>query len=108
MKTWKAVSAVFQGGSQQINALRGKRVRTKAALSSARVYDPVYNRQETTDVQRGAVGFVSNPLADELLIAFPKQEHTQSGSLEALMRNCMFYVVVINGPTFKDQFDVEL
>jgi len=108
MKTWKAASIVFQGGTQQINALRGKRVRTKAVLSSARVYDPVYNRQETTDLQRGAVGFVSNPLADDLLIAFPKQEHTQPSSLEALMRNCMFYVVVVSGPTFKTQFDVEL
>ncbi len=108
MKTWKAASAVFQGGTQQINALRGKRVRTKAVLSSARVYDPIYNRQETTDLQRGTVGFVSNPLADELLIAFPRQEHTRPNSLEALMRNCMFFVVVINGPTFKAQFDVEL
>ncbi len=108
MKTWKAVSAVFQGGTQQINALRGKRVRTKAVLTAARVHDPIYNRQETTDLQRGAVGFVSNPLDDEVLIAFPKQEHTQPSSLEALMRNCMFFVVVINGPTFKAQFEVEL
>jgi hypothetical protein len=108
MKAWKAASTVFQGGTQQINALRGKRVRAKSVLNSARVYDPIYNRQDTTTIQRGAVGFISNPLADELLIAFPKQEPAQSNSLEALMRNCMFFVVVINGPTFKAQFEIEL
>jgi len=108
MKGWKAASMVFQGGKQQINDLRGKRVRTKVILTSARVYDPIWNRLDTATIQRGSVGFVSNPLADDLLIAFPKQEHTQSNSLEALMRNCMFFVVVINAPTFKTQFEVEL
>jgi hypothetical protein len=24
------------------------------------------------------------------------------------MRNCMFFVVVVNGPTFKDEFEVEV
>jgi hypothetical protein len=108
MKTWKAASTVFQGGTQQINTLKGKRVRSNSVLLSARVYDPIYNREETATIPRGAIGFVSNPLGNELLIAYPKQEHTQTGSLEALMRNCMFFVVVINGPTFKAQFDVEI
>lgn len=108
MKTWKAASAVFQGGTQQINALKGKRVRATSTLTSARVYDPIYNRQDTTTIQRGAIGFVSNPLGSDVLIAYPKQEHAQAASLDALMRNCMFFVVVVNGPTFKAQFEIEL
>jgi hypothetical protein len=24
------------------------------------------------------------------------------------MRNCMFFVVVVNGPTFKDKFEIEV
>jgi hypothetical protein len=108
MKTWKAASAFFQGGTQQINSLKGKRVRSTSVLSSARVYDPIYNRQDTATIERGTIGFVSNPLGSELLIAYPKQEYAQNASLDALMRNCMFFVIVVNGPTFKDKFEVEL
>jgi hypothetical protein len=108
MKTWKAASAFFQGGTSQINGLKGKRVRSTSVLTSARVYDPVYNRPDTATIERGAIGFVSNPLGNELLIAYPKQGHTQIVSLDALMRNCMFFVVVVNGPTFKDEFEVEV
>jgi hypothetical protein len=108
MKIWKAASAFFQGGTQQINSLKGKRVRSTSVLTSARVYDPIYNRPDTATIDRGAIGFVSNPLGNELLIAYPKQEHAQIVSLDALMRNCMFFVVVVNGPTFKDKFEVEV
>ena len=108
MKAWKAAGAFFQGGTQQINALKGKRVRSTSILTSARVYDPVHNRQDTTTIERGVIGFVSNPLGNELLIAYPRQEHAHSPSLDALMRNCMFFVVIVNAPTFKDKFEVEL
>jgi hypothetical protein len=107
MKTWKAAAAFFQGGAQQINSLKGKRVRSTSVLTSARVYDPIHNRPDTATIERGAIGFVSNPLGNELLIAYPKQEHAQAVSLDALMRNCMFFVVVVNGLTFKDKFEVE-
>ena len=108
MKTWKAASALFQGGTQQVNSLKGKRVRSTSVLTSARVYDPIYNRPDTATIECGKIGFVSNPLGNELLIAYPKQEHTQIVSLDALMRNCMFLVVVVNGSTFKDRFEVEV
>jgi hypothetical protein len=108
MKTWKPASALFQGGAQQINALKGKRVRATSNLTSARLYDPTHDRQETTTIQRGATGFISNPLGSDLLIAYPKQEYSQTASLDALMRNCMFFVVVVNGPTFKARFEVEV
>lgn len=108
MKMWKAASSVFQGGTHQINALKGKRVRAKSILSYAHVYDPVDNRHETTTIQSGVVGFVSNPLGMDLLIAYPKENHMSSESLVTLMRNCMFFVVVVNGVTFRAQFEVEL
>lgn len=108
MKSWKAASTFFLGGTQQINSLKGKRVRSTSVLTSARVYDPIHNRPDTATIERGAIGFVSNPLDNELLIAYPKQEHAQVVSLDALMRNCMFFVVVVNGPTFKDKFEIEV
>src|SRR5690242_8629747 len=106
MNTWRAASVIFQGGKQQINSLKGKRVRTKSQLLSARVYDPIFNRQDTTNVQAGAVGFVSNALGEDLLVAFPKQQGLQPASLEALTRG-MFFVVIINAPTFRAQFEIE-
>src|ERR1700751_3854648 len=108
MKTWRAASAFFQGGTQQINSLKGRGVQSTSVLPPARVYDPIHNRSDTATIERGAIGFVSNPLGNELLIAYPKQEHAQAISLDVLMRNCMFFVVVVNGPTFKDKFEVEL
>jgi hypothetical protein len=88
MKTWRAASAFFQGGTQQINSLKGKRVRSTSVLTSARVYDPIHNRPDTATIERGAIGFVSNPLGNELLIAYPKQEHAQIVSLDTCATAC--------------------
>ena len=107
MATWKPASIVFHGGTQQINALKGKRVRTKANLLSARVFDPIHHQQTTTNVPFGAIGFVSNSQNDSLLIVFPKQPNLNVASLESLSRSGAFFVVVINAPTFKLQFDVD-
>jgi hypothetical protein len=108
MPTWKPVAAVFHGGTQQLTALKGKRVRTKSALLSARVYDPVHHSQTTTSIALGSIGFVANPLEDNILIAFAKQPSAQYASLEALSRGNAFIVIVVNAPTFKAQFDIEV
>jgi len=107
MPTWKPASTVFQGGTQQIEAMKGKRVRTTRPLLSARLHDPVNSRDQTTDLARGAVGLVANPLKDDLLIAYPKLASTVVSTLDALMRSGAFLVVVVNGPTFKAAFEVE-
>lgn len=108
MNQWKLAGVVFNGGTEQVKALVGKRVRTNSNLLSARIYDPINNQQRTTDMSKGSVGFVANPLGADLLLAFPLQGGAAAGSLDALVRNGSFRVIVVNTPTFRTRFDVEV
>ena len=107
MSSWKPAFSVFQGGTQQIKELKGKRVRAKVALSSIRIYDPIHHQQTTADLEEGSVGFVTAPQGADLLVAFPEEPNSSPQVLEALVRSGRFFVVQINGPTFKQRFDVE-
>jgi len=107
MGTWKPASGVFLGGTQQIKSLVGARVRTRTHLLSFPLFDPIQNAPATTDIPVGTVGFVANPQGDSLLIAFPSQPGHVPRSLTELQRGGRFKVVIVNEPTFKQQFDVE-
>jgi hypothetical protein len=110
VSTWKPASAVFPGGTQQIEKLVGARVRTQMRLLSVSLYDPVHGRKDTIDLPIGAVGFVANPhpeMLDMLLIAFPLHVGALPTSLSELQRTGNFRVVVVNAPTFKHRFEVE-
>ena len=107
MSSWKPASAVFLGGTQQIKALVGVRVRTRTSLQSFPLFDPFRKTPGTTNLAAGAVGFVANPQDANLLIAFPSSAGVVPASLKDLQRTGFFKVVVVNEPTFKHQFDVE-
>src|SRR5262252_3595444 len=107
MSAWAPASSVFAGGTQQIRALVGTRVRTRALLRSVRLFDPIQGSQRTTDLVPGAVGYVSNPLGADLLVAFSSLPGDVPPSLDQLSHSGNFRVVIINEPTFKFQFDVE-
>lgn len=107
ISTWKPAYAVFLGGTQQIRGLVGARVRTRTRLLSFPLFDPIHNTHATTDLVAGAVGFVANPHGTDLLIAFPAHPGTSPASLADLQRIGHFKVVIVNEPTFKQQFDVE-
>ena len=106
MAGWRSAAAAFQGGTQQINGMKGKRVRARSSLFSANLFDPINNRQETTTIQAGAIGFVTNPHGACLLVAFSK-DGKPCPNLEALTRTHQFFVVIINEPTFKATFEIE-
>ena len=107
MKTWKLASATFQGGTQEIGALIGKKVRLRVNLFSVLIYDAIANTRETTDLQRGAIGFVTNPKGADLLIAYSTKPITNAPSLNALKNSGAFFVVLVNSATFKAQFEIE-
>ena len=107
MSGWKPASAVFLGGTQQIKSLVGARVRTRMHLLSFPLFDPINNAPLTTDLPVGAVGFVANPHPSGLLIAFPSHPGIPPTSLTELQRGGGFKVVIVNEPTFKQQFEVE-
>lgn len=111
MSTWQPASSVFSGGTQEIKALLGRRVRTTASISGLLVYDPnpAQKKHETFDLSHGRVGFVghSSPQRHDLLVAFPINRSSNPPSLEALSRSGSFKVVVVNAPTFKHKFEIE-
>lgn len=106
MAGWRPASAAFQGGTQQINGLKGRRVRARSSIFAAHLFDPIHNKQETTTIHAGAIGFVTNPHGACLLVAFSKDGRV-CPNLEALSRTNQFFVVIINEPTFKATFEVE-
>ena len=61
MLNWKPAFSVFQGGTQQVKALIGKRVRVKQNLYSAAIYDSIHKKHNTTDLKKGAIGVIANP-----------------------------------------------
>ena len=110
MSTWKPASSLFLGGTEQIKALKGRKVRPQMALQGALVYDPIHNRDDRFTVHAGMIGFVANPHPSraDLLIAFSMTPSSNAGSLDALVRTGTFKVVVVNEPTFKFHFEVEI
>lgn len=109
MAIWKSASAVFTGGTEQIKKLKGRRIRAKVNLDLI-LYDPINGKQATTKLSAGDIGLVSNhhPTTFDFLLAFPSAANTTITTLDALMRTGKFKVVVVNEPTFKVQFEVEV
>jgi hypothetical protein len=109
MSSWKLASSVFFGGTGQIQAIKGRRVRARVPLSNFNVYDPINPRTETFSVRAGAIGLIANPHPNrpELLIAFPLNPALAPTTLDNLMRTGGFKVVMVNEPTFRLQFEIE-
>ena len=108
MAIWKKASAVFLGGTEQIKQLKGRKVRTIVALEMP-VYDPIHEKPQVLALAAGVVGLVANPHPTrfDFLIAFPSKTSTNLTTIEALMKAGDFKVVIVNEPTFKQQFEIE-
>jgi hypothetical protein len=108
--TWKPASTIFSGATQAALALKGRRVRTAAALAGAPLYDPINPRSgRTVDLAAGREGFVANAIDDRVLVAFGADPHQTLQSLEMLTRLPLgsFIVVPVNWPTFRFQFLIQ-
>ena len=108
---WRHADTLFIGGSEQVKALTGRRVRARCALLGANVYDPDNGPSKKIDVAMWSSGFVANPhpTRADVLIALPRP-HTpgaQATTLEELTRRGGFDVIFVNYRTFREQFDIE-
>ncbi|MFO1311556.1 MAG: hypothetical protein U1F41_05755 [Burkholderiales bacterium] len=108
MAIWKAAATCFDGSTQSIRALKGRRVRTRTALLGLARHDPATANPRPFDVAAGTEGFVGFPHADmrSLLVVFPNNPASMASGFDALARSGEFRVAVVNGPTFKLQFEV--
>ncbi len=110
MSTWKPASTIFHGGTDQMKALKGRRVRTRTPIHGILVYDPINGRHESFDLHLGAIGLVANPhpTRHEFLVAFSLSAGQPVTTLDQLAKSGAMKVVVVNEPTFRMQFDIEL
>lgn len=109
MKIWKKASAVFIGGTENIKSLNGIRVKVTTDIRS-NIYDHIGGTDLTADLTTDTIGFISRPnpnSLDELLIAFPKSKDKTFRNLGSLTQSGDFFVIRINSPTFKANFDIE-
>lgn len=107
---WKLAGSIYRGGSQEVRALLGKRVRARTAMSACRVYDPIGHKQETTDIAllaEGLVGHVPAGQFDQVLLAFPAEHGARLTSLEQAARH-KIRSILVNWPTFRANFDIDL
>jgi hypothetical protein len=111
MAIWKPASAVYQGGTQQIKSLYGKRVRLRLGVSlfDQPVRDVGQIGESRITIPPSTLGFVAhpNPDRDGLLIAFSKPFNKPVMTIDALMKSNQFLVIPVNSITFKMQFEVE-
>jgi hypothetical protein len=108
---WTSAAAIFFGGTQAALALKGRRVRTAAALNGFPLYNPINPKnQRTVDLVVGREGFVANTVADRILVTFSADPQQIPPNLEALMRqpHGRFIIVTVNWPTFRLQFSIQI
>ena len=77
------------------------------ALLSSSLYDPIHRSNEKRDVFVNSVGLLANAIGEQLLIAYSKTPGVQPTTLDALTRSNAFFVITVNWPTFRMQFDIE-
>ena len=104
---WRPASTVFLGGTREGLALKGRKVRNRVALLSSPLYDPINHSNRKHDVSANSIGILANAIGDQLLIVYPKSPSIQPSTMDALMRTNSFFVITVNWPTFRIQFDVE-
>jgi hypothetical protein len=107
MNRWLLASAVFLGGTKEALALKGRKVRNRVALPSSALYDPIHQSNQTRDVPANSVGLLASAIGEQLLIAYSKMPGVQPTTLQALMRPNSFFVITVNWPTFRVQYDIE-
>lgn len=104
---WKPVSSVFRGGTAAARELKGKRIKATMRLEGNE-FSP--NGQGETVViklnEEGFVGHVPPGMPDMLVLAFPKSSPLPS-SLEQLTRGS-FKTLLVNAPTFKSRFSIDV
>jgi hypothetical protein len=112
MGNWFSVSQVFQGGTQQVVELAGKKVKANTSIPSVRLFDVVHpNKIESKPIPVGLIGWLTGPNRNanqpEVLIAFPNDPKIPPQSLRELERKSDFYVISIDEVNFKDRFYIE-
>jgi hypothetical protein len=109
MASWRPSHAVFHGGTDQIRSLFGRRVRTTGPIAGLPMYDPASRHPGEFDLPMGATGLVAHPHPGtwNLLIAFPINAAQVPVSL-GVLRFGTFKTVVVNEPTFRQRFEIEV
>lgn len=104
---WKRVEAVYYGGSVELKALQGALVRTRGTLQGAQVHKGAdVPCTETAHLNAGQLGRLGLPYKEYALIVFLRRSNEAPPPLERLRLND-FFVVRVNWPTFRAQFDIE-
>ena len=104
---WRPASAVFLGGTKEGLALKGRTVKNRVFLLSSPLYDPINHKNEKRDVHANSVGLIANAVGDELLVAYPKTPGAVPTTLDTMPRSNAIFVIKINWPKFRMQFDIE-
>lgn len=105
--TWKPASSVFHGGTVGVQNLFGKRVRVRRQLSANQFLGAERPLGQPISMNVGRLGFVGRPVDDKIVLAFSKHPEPLPASLDLLMRG-RFDSVLVNWPTFRSQFEVEV
>lgn len=113
---WKPARSVFEGGTKEAKALKNSKVKVRRPLSPL-LYSPINQSDETASLTPGLIGLVANThpdILDMILLAFPTDHSLPPTTVEDLAhRNSaskkqLFFVVMVNWITFREQFFIEI
>jgi hypothetical protein len=110
--TWKNVSLIFRGGTQEARSLQRKKIRAISLLQripTVEITRPDGPRGPMIDIAAGTVGFVGympDNALDQIRLCFPKNGAPVT-SFDAMMRG-QINVVQVNWMTFRERFQIDI
>ena len=105
--TWKPAHLIFFGGTEAARSLTGKRVRVLQETSAKRFSGIDAPFGPSFDLKPKQMGYVGYPNRDDIVLAFTKDDAPLPGSF-AVLQHWKFVSVVVNWPTFRNNFEVEM
>ena len=105
------MTLVWRGGTQELQNFVGRRIRVLNQVE-APIHDPGRIAHPNSDppkiqLTKGRIGMLTNAKMDDIWVAFPNNPSIVVTSIGAMMK-IPFTAVVVNQPTLKYQFEIEV
>jgi len=107
---WKPASLVFEGGTEEVRALIGHRVRARRDVQlfsflGSEARNPL---GPPVKMARGEMAFVANPYETMVVLALPGAKASLPDTLKALTSKGNFRVLCADWSELRTSFDIEL
>jgi hypothetical protein len=104
---WVPADRVFRGGTEEVKALYGRRVRSRMPVAPNRFHGVDMRAGDPVALPALTVAFVGRPVRDMVVLAVPTPPVVPGLTLAMLERRGVFTAVLVNWPTLRTAFEIE-